>query len=146
MILVAEDTAANMKLCTELLIAQGYTVPPATNGADGLRLASERRPDLILMDMQLPDTCGLDVTCRIKADTALKSIPVIAVTALVMKGNEEKYLQGGCDAYISKPKSIVPFSRDDRRLNRESRWSASEPPAPVLVRISGSGADRFISS
>ena len=108
-VLVVEDNEANMRLCTELLEAQGYVVLQATHGLEGLQLAREQRPNVILMDMQLPDISGLDVTRRLKEDDDLKSIPVVAVTASAMKGDEEKYLEGGCDAYISKPISIPDF-------------------------------------
>jgi two-component system cell cycle response regulator DivK len=108
-VLVVEDNAANMRLCSELLEAQGYVVLQATHGLEGLQLAREHRPHVILMDMQLPDISGLDVTKRLKEDGDLKSIPVVAVTASAMKGDEEKYLEGGCDAYISKPISIPDF-------------------------------------
>lgn len=108
-VLVVEDNAANMRLCTEILEAQDYLVLQATHGLEGLQLARERKPHVILMDMQLPDISGLDVTRRLKEDDDLKAIPVIAVTASAMKGDEEKYLQGGCDAYISKPISIPDF-------------------------------------
>ena len=108
-VLVVEDNAANMRLCSELLEAQGYVVLQATHGLEGLQLAREHRPHVILMDMQLPDISGLDVTKRLKEDGDLKAIPVVAVTASAMKGDEEKYLQGGCDAYISKPISIPDF-------------------------------------
>ncbi len=108
-VLVVEDNAANMRLCTEILEARGCEVLQATHGLEGLQLAREQRPDVILMDMQLPDISGLDVTRRLKEDGDLRSIPVVAVTASAMKGDEEKYLQGGCDAYISKPISIPDF-------------------------------------
>ena len=106
-VLVVEDNAANMKLCHALLDANGYVVLQATDGMEGLRMAREHRPDLILMDLQLPDVSGLEVTRRLKEDETLKSIPVIAVTAFAMVGDEKKYLENGCDGYISKPISIT---------------------------------------
>ena len=106
-VLVVEDNAANMKLCHALLDANGYVVLQATDGMEGLRMAREHRPDLILMDLQLPDVSGLEVTRRLKEDDALKAIPVIAVTAFAMVGDEKKCLENGCDGYISKPISIT---------------------------------------
>mgnify|MGYP001399444205 CR=1 FL=1 len=81
----------------------------ASNSADGIRLATELEPDLILMDIQLPEVSGLEVTKWIKEDDELKSIPVIAVTAFAMKGDEEKIREGGCEAYIAKPISVSSF-------------------------------------
>ena len=106
-VLVVEDNAANMKFFHALLDAHGYIVLQATNGMEGLRMAREHRPDLILMDLQLPDISGLEVTRQLKEDDALKAIPVIAVTAFAMVGDEEKCLENGCDGYISKPISIT---------------------------------------
>ena len=105
-VLVVEDNPVNMKVCYALLDAYGYIVLQATDGMEGLRLAREHRPDLILMDMQLPDISGLEVTKQLKEDETLKSIPVVAVTAFAMVGDEERCRDGGCDGYISKPISI----------------------------------------
>ena len=106
-VLVVEDNAVNMRLCTELLNMHGYIVLEATDGMKGLQLAHEHRPNLILMDMQLPEISGLEVTKQLKEDETLRSIPVIAVTASALDGDEEKYLGGGCDGYIAKPISIA---------------------------------------
>ncbi len=105
-VLVVEDDDLNMKLFHDVLEARGYKVLQATDGTEGWRLAREHRPDLILMDIQLPDVSGLEVTKWLKDDETLKSIPVIAITAFVMAGDEEKILEGGCDAYIPKPISV----------------------------------------
>ncbi len=105
-VLVVEDNAANMRFCQALLEGQGYIVLQATYGIQGLRMAREHRPDLILMDMQLPDISGLEVTKRLKEDKTLKSIPVIAVTVFSLNSEEERCLAGGCDGFISKPISI----------------------------------------
>jgi two-component system cell cycle response regulator DivK len=105
-VLVVEDNAANMKLCHALLDAHGYMVLQATNGMEGLRMAREHRPDLILMDIQLPDISGLEVTKRLKEDETLKSIPVVAVTAFAMVGDEDRCRDSGCDGYLPKPISI----------------------------------------
>ncbi len=106
-VLVVEDNAANMKFCHALLDAHGYIVLQATDGMEGWRMAREHRPALILMDIQLPDISGLEVAKQLKEDETLKSIPVIAVTAFAMVGDEKKYLENGCDGYISKPISIT---------------------------------------
>ncbi len=116
MVLVVEDNDLNMKLFHDLLEAHGYIVLQAKDGMEGWRMAREQRPDLILMDIQLPDVSGLEVTKWLKADETLKSIPVIAITAFVMDGDEEKFLEGGCDAYIVKPLSISNFLQTVDRL------------------------------
>ena len=108
-ILIVEDNELNMKLFHDLLEVHGYTTLQTKDGREVLQLAREHRPDLILMDIQLPEVSGLEVTKWIKADDDLKSIPVIAVTAFAMKGDEEKIRSGGCEAYIAKPISVNSF-------------------------------------
>ncbi len=108
-VLVVEDNELNMKLFHDLLETHGYNIIQTKDGMDALRLAREHRPDLILMDIQLPGVSGLEVTKWIKEDDNLKSIPVIAVTAFAMKGDEEKIREGGCEAYIAKPISVTNF-------------------------------------
>jgi len=108
-ILVVEDNAMNMKLFCEILESMGVTSLCAPDGKTGLALAKEHCPDLILMDMQLPDISGLELTRTIKADGELKHIPVIAVTASVMQGDEERIMASGCDIYVSKPIQIAEF-------------------------------------
>ncbi len=102
-VLVVEDNDLNMKLFHDLLEAHGYQILQTKNGRDALRLAREHHPDLILMDIQLPEISGLEVTKLIKSDDSLCQIPVVAVTAFAMKGDEEKIREGGCEAYIAKP-------------------------------------------
>ena len=102
-ILVVEDTPANMKLADFLLVSAGHTVIRAVNAEAALTLAREQRPDLILMDIQLPGMDGLEATGVLKRDDATSVIPVIALTALAMKGDEERILAAGCDGYIAKP-------------------------------------------
>jgi two-component system, cell cycle response regulator DivK len=92
-ILVVEDHPLNMKLSRDLLGSRGYVVLEATTGGDALKLAKDRHPDLILMDIQLPDMSGLVVTRLIKGNDELRSIPIIAVTAMTMKGDEEMILK-----------------------------------------------------
>mgnify|MGYP002260791210 FL=1 len=108
-ILIVEDNELNMKLFHDLLEVHGYETIQTKDGREALQLAREHRPDLILKDIQLPEVSGLEVTKWIKADDELKSIPVIAVTAFAMKGDEEKIRSGGCEAYIAKPISVNSF-------------------------------------
>jgi two-component system, cell cycle response regulator DivK len=108
-ILVVEDNATNMKLSTFLLESAEYTVLAATNAEIGLALAREGRPDLILMDIQLPGMDGLQATALLKASEETRDIPVIALTALAMKGDEERILAAGCDGYIAKPLDYKNF-------------------------------------
>ena len=102
-ILVIEDTEDNRQILRDLLTAAGYEIFEATDGATGVAMAAEKRPDLILMDIQLPVIDGYEATRRIKADPALRSIPVIAVTSYALSGDEEKAREAGCDGYVAKP-------------------------------------------
>ncbi|WP_451970128.1 response regulator [Azospirillum endophyticum] len=108
-VLIVEDNELNMKLFHDLLEAHGYGTLQTREGKEALRLARQHRPDLILMDIQLPEVSGLEVTRWIKDDPELRSIPVVAVTAFAMKGDEEKIRQGGCEDYVAKPISVVKF-------------------------------------
>ena len=108
-ILIVEDNELNMKLFEDLLQAHGYSIYSTKDGLDALRLAREHMPDLVLMDTQLPESSGLEVTRMMKADPALRHIPVVAVTAFAMKGDEEKIREGGCEGYIAKPISVARF-------------------------------------
>lgn len=108
-VLVVEDNELNMKLFHDLLEANGYNTIETRNGLEAIELARRSRPDLILMDIQLPEVSGLEVTKWLKEDDDLRSIPVIAVTAFAMKGDEERIRQGGCEAYLSKPISVAKF-------------------------------------
>ena len=108
-VLIVEDNELNMKLFNDLLEAHGYETVQTRNGVEAVELVRKHMPDLILMDIQLPEVSGLQVTRWIKDDETLRHIPVIAITAFAMKGDEEKIRQGGCEAYISKPISVVKF-------------------------------------
>lgn len=108
-ILVVEDNELNMKLFHDLLEAHGYNILQTRDGMEALKLARHHKPDLILMDIQLPEVSGLEVTKWIKEDDNLRAIPIIAVTAFAMKGDEEKIREGGCEAYIAKPISVTNF-------------------------------------
>ena len=115
-VLIVEDNELNMKLFHDLLAAHGYRTIQTRNGFDALDLARQHRPDLILMDIQLPEVSGLEVTKWIKEDDELRMIPIIAVTAFAMKGDEERIRSGGCEAYISKPISVLSFLDTVRRF------------------------------
>ena len=108
-VLIVEDNAANMTLAMFLLQSVGHTVLTATDAEAGLTLAREEQPNLILMDIQLPDMDGLEATRLLKRDDATRAIPVIALTALAMKGDEERIRAAGCDGYIAKPMRYQEF-------------------------------------
>ena len=108
-VLVVEDNELNMKLFNDLLQAHGYNTLQAKDGRVVVELTRKNRPDLILMDIQLPEISGLEITKMLKADDDLRSIPVVAVTAFAMKGDEQKIRNGGCDGYIAKPISVASF-------------------------------------
>ncbi len=125
-VLVVEDNDINMRLVHGLLETHGYGVLQARDGMEGWRMAQERRPDLILMDIQLPDVSGLEVTKWLKDDEILKAISVIAMTAFAMPGDEEKFREGGCDAYISKPISVTNFLQTVERFVNGSHEPAEK--------------------
>src|SRR3546814_4884915 len=108
-VLIVEDNELNMKLFNDLLEAHGYRPLKTRDGIQALSIAREHLPDLILMDIQLPEVSGLEVTKWLKEDDNLRRIPVIAVTAFAMKGDEEKIRQGGCEDYIAKPITVSRF-------------------------------------
>src|SRR3546814_6790326 len=120
-VMIVEDNELNMKLFRDLIEACGYETIQTRNGMEAMDLARKHRPDLILMDIQLPEVSGLEVTKWLKEDDELHIIPVIAVTAFAMKGDEERIRQGGCEAYVSKPISVPKFietiDRKSTRLN-----------------------------
>jgi len=115
-VLVVEDNELNMKLFHDLLEAHGYGILQTRDGMEALKMARDNHPDLILMDIQLPEVSGLEVTKWIKEDDKLKDIPVVAVTAFAMKGDEEKIREGGCEAYIAKPFSVANFLETVQRF------------------------------
>ena len=108
-VLVVEDNATNMTLATFLLKSVGHTVLSATDAEAGLALARDEQPELILMDIQLPGMDGLQATVLLKGDPATRAIPVIALTALAMKGDEARIRTAGCDGYIAKPMRYQEF-------------------------------------
>lgn len=115
-VLIVEDNELNMKLFHDLLDAQGYRTLQTREGLQALAMARQHRPDLILMDIQLPEVSGLEVTKWLKEDDELSHIPVIAVTAFAMKGDEERIREGGCEAYIAKPIAVLHFIETVRKF------------------------------
>lgn len=109
LVMIVEDNDLNLKLFRDLLEAHGYATMHTRDGFQVLDLVRNKRPDLILMDIQLPEVSGIEVTGWLKADDALKSIPIIAITAFAMRGDEEKIRAGGCDDYLSKPIAVHQF-------------------------------------
>lgn len=114
-VLIVEDNDLNMKLFNDLLCAQGYRTLMTQDGIEALEIARREHPDLILMDIQLPEVSGLEVTKWIKEEDDLRHIPVVAVTAFAMKGDEEKIRDGGCEDYIAKPISVAEFLNTVRK-------------------------------
>ena len=108
-ILIVEDNATNMTLAVYLLQSAGHSVLTATDAEAGLAIAQASRPELILMDIQLPGMDGLEATVILKQDERTRAIPVIALTALAMKGDEERIRAAGCDGYIAKPMRYKEF-------------------------------------
>lgn len=108
-VLIVEDNELNMKLFQDLLEAHDIATIQTRSGHEVIKMARDHKPDLILMDIQLPEISGLDLTKMLKQDDDLKSIPIIAVTAFAMKGDEQKIREGGCEDYISKPISVTNF-------------------------------------
>src|SRR5262249_350462 len=108
-VMIVEDNELNMKLFHDFLEPHAYDATGTRSGIEALDLARRHRPDLILMDIQLPEVSGLEVTKWLKEDPDLQSIPVVAVTAFAMKGDEERIREGGCEAYLSKPISVGKF-------------------------------------
>jgi two-component system cell cycle response regulator DivK len=125
-ILIVEDNATNMKLSSFLLESADYTVLMATTAESGLGIAREQCPDLILMDIQLPGMDGLEATALLKADEATRHIPILALTALAMKGDEERIRAAGCDGYIAKPLDYKAFLAEVK-----SRLTARPPSDAV---------------
>ena len=110
-ILIVEDNQTNARLFQDLLQAHGYRTIHTADGRDVLDLAQQHRPDLIVMDIQLPEVSGVEATKRLKENADLRYIPVVAVTAFAMKGDEERFRAAGCDGYVTKPIAIAPFLR-----------------------------------
>ncbi|NDE89893.1 MAG: response regulator [Alphaproteobacteria bacterium] len=108
-ILIVEDNELNAKLFRDLLSSKGHRILETREGSEAIRITQTERPDLILMDIQLPEISGFDIIRMMKDDSSLLSIPIIAITAFAMKGDEEKIRLSGCDDYLSKPISVGKF-------------------------------------
>jgi len=109
LILIVEDNELNMRLLNDVLEAHGYAIIKTGTGEEAIELARREQPDVVLMDIQLPDISGLEATRRLKEDAATRDIPIIAVTAFAMSGDEKKIRESGCDAYVAKPIMLQPF-------------------------------------
>ena len=130
-VLVVEDNADNMLLTVLLLESAGHTVLSAADAEAGLALARDEQPDLILMDVQLPGMDGLEATALLKQDAATSGIPVLALTALAMHGDEARIRAAGCDGYIAKPMGVQQFIATiaSQLAGRDGRGSASQGPS-----------------
>ena len=129
-VLIVEDNELNMKLFHDLLEAHGIDTVQTREGKRAFDMAREHKPDLIIMDIQLPEISGLEITKQLKQDDELRSIPVIAVTAFAMKGDEQKIREGGCEDYISKPISVARFIEVVKKhLNNADVEKSLEPQA-----------------
>lgn len=127
-ILVVEDNPANLKLAVMLLEKAGHVVSRAEDGEAGVRLAREIKPDLVLMDIQMPGIDGLEATRRLRADPATAHLRIVALTALAMKGDEQKIREAGCDGYIAKPYHYREFlDQVARALDAAPRDRAATP-------------------
>jgi two-component system, cell cycle response regulator DivK len=120
-ILIVEDNEKNMKLVRDILQYRGHTTIEAVTGGDGVRLAREQRPDLVLMDIQLPDIDGIEALRRIRAEPALDAMPVLAVSASVMPDEQQQIVASGFDAYITKPINLKPFLETVQRFLTNGR-------------------------
>lgn len=134
-ILVVEDNALNRRLFRDILHASGYRTLESSDGTDVLRLAEKHRPDLILMDIRLPQISGLDITKELKRNENLRDIPVLAVTASAIKGDRERLLEGGCDGFIAKPIMLPSFLATIEEL-LAAREGAQNTDAPDMAGAS----------
>ena len=120
-ILIVEDNEKNMKLVRDILRHNGYDTIEATTGEEGVRLAAERRPDVVLMDIQLPDIDGIEALRRIRAEPALDRVPVIAVSASVMPDDQQKIVNSGFEAFVTKPINLKQFLETVKRFVAQGR-------------------------
>ena len=120
-ILIVEDNEKNMKLVRDILQHKGHATIEAVTGSEGVRLALERRPDLILMDIQLPDIDGIEALRRIRSDPTLDATPVLAVSASVMPDDQQKIVNSGFDAFITKPINLKQFFETVQRFLADGR-------------------------
>jgi len=124
-ILIVEDNELNRKLFHDLLHAHGYRILQTNDGIEALNIAREHHPDLILMDIRLPEVSGLEITKFLKEDESLRNIPVVAVTGFALKSDEDAIWQVGCDGYLTKPISVISFLETVRNFLGESPSLAS---------------------
>ena len=141
-VLIVEDNELNMKLFNDLLEAHGFRTVQTRSGVEAVDLTRTHRPDLILMDIQFPEVSGLQVMQWIKDDESLRHIPIIAVTAFAMKGDEEKIRQAGCEAYLSKPISVVKVLETVRNFTASLRCA----PSHEAPRLSGLFIRTFLAA
>jgi two-component system cell cycle response regulator DivK len=120
-VLIVEDNELNLKLLNDILEYHGYTILTTRTGGPALEIARQHRPDLILMDIQLPDITGMEAAQQLKADEQTRAIPIVAVTAFAMSGDRAMILASGCDDYVAKPFNVVAFLElVERYTNRGS--------------------------
>jgi two-component system, cell cycle response regulator DivK len=136
LILVVEDNEKNMKLFRDVLVATGYRTIEATTGGQAVVLAGEDGPDLVLMDIQLPDFGGVEALSRLRADERTASIPVLALTAQAMHGDRERFLAAGFDGYASKPVNVVELVGTVRQLLASRRENPADAPLRNDPRLS----------
>jgi two-component system cell cycle response regulator DivK len=122
-ILIVEDNELNLKLLNDILEYHGYSILAARLGEESIQLARRYTPSLIILDMQLPDISGLEAARRLKADEQTRAIPIIAVTAFALHGDEAKVIASGCDAYVPKPLNVAEFVGTVARYTRQARRS-----------------------
>jgi two-component system, cell cycle response regulator DivK len=125
-ILVVEDNEKNMKLFRDVLVAMGYHTLEATTGMQAVELATEHAPDLVLMDIQLPDIDGIEALGRLREDTRTRSLPVLALTAQAMEGDRKRFLAAGFDGYLSKPVNVTDFLATVKRYCTKGATSDSD--------------------
>lgn len=126
-ILIVEDNELNLKLFCDLLKAHGFAVEPVRDGREALERARDFAPDLVIMDIQMPHVSGLELIEQMKAEDALKAVPVLAVTAYAARGDEERIRDAGAEGYVSKPISVMKFVEAVRGLLAAKREAAPEP-------------------
>lgn len=124
-ILIVEDNPLNMKLFSAMIASQGYDVLQAVDGHEGLAMAQQHRPDLVIMDVQLPGMSGLEVAQTLRADDNTRGIQIIATTAYALSDDEQKIIENGCDAYMAKPIAITEFLELIESLMTRSRRTTS---------------------
>ena len=137
-VLVVEDNELNMKLFCDLLDAFGYETVQSRDGLRAVDLTREHRPDLIIMDIQLPEVSGLDLTRWIKDDASISDIPIMAVTEFAMRQDEQHVREAGCEAYMSKPIQMMPFINTVKQLTspRGASPTGAAAPSPAPRRPS----------